>query len=40
MIYLLCLWVAALFEISIIIILYFYYKSNVTNPPIDNTNNS
>lgn len=30
----------ALLETAIIVILYFYYKSNITNPPIDNTNNS
>tara|TARA_B100001057_G_C22147892_1_gene680823 strand:- start:44 stop:337 length:294 start_codon:yes stop_codon:yes gene_type:complete len=30
----------ALLETSIIVILYFYYKSNITNLPIDNTNNS
>ena len=30
----------ALLETAIIVILYFYYKGNITNPPIDNTNNS
>lgn len=29
----------ALFETSIIIGMYFYYKSNIIIPPIDNTNN-
>ena len=29
----------ALFETLIIIGMYFYYKSNIRNPPIDNTNN-
>tara|TARA_B000000475_G_C16004165_1_gene450167 strand:- start:1519 stop:1812 length:294 start_codon:yes stop_codon:yes gene_type:complete len=29
----------ALFETSLIIGMYFYYKSNIIIPPIDNTNN-